>query len=92
VKDFGGPQSIAACQGYLRAMMPTPARFPAEETTAFTNLYGPHGVPNGFTPPTTRINLPFTIYYEGAAVNSLNPHTECAASLLAVFNRLLRLI
>ncbi len=85
---FWGPKSIAACQAYLRAMMPNPHPFPAEETAAFTNFYGAHGVSGGYTPPLQKIKLPFTIYYGTQAVSSLSPHVKCASSLLAVFNRL----
>jgi hypothetical protein len=85
---FWGPKSIATCQQYLRAMMPSPARFPADGTTKFTSFYGPHGVGGGYTPPMKTITLPFTIYYEDTAVKKLAAHDKCADSLLAVFERL----
>jgi len=85
---FWGPKSIAACQKHLRDMMPSPARFPAEGSSAFTALYGPHGVKGGYTPPGKKITLPFTIFYEGTAVKSLTAHEKCADSLLGVFKRL----
>lgn len=86
VDGFWGPQSIAACQRHLKRLMPTPNPFPRQANV--TAFYGPHGVRDGFTPPTTQIRLPFTIYFGTRAVTTLNPHTRCAQSLLNVFNRL----
>lgn len=85
---FWGPISIAACQTYLRNLMPSPARFPAEGTDAFIDFYGPHGVEGGYTPPSRRINLPFTVYYGDTPVNRLTVHDKCADSLQRVFERL----
>jgi D-alanyl-D-alanine carboxypeptidase len=85
---FWGPKSIAACQKYLRAMMPAPTRFPADGTSQFTSLYGPNGVKDGYTPPMKTITLPFTVFYENKAVKKLSAHVNCADSLLAVFERL----
>ncbi len=85
---FWGPKSIAACQKHLKGMMPSPARFPVEGTSKFTEFFGPHGVPNGYTPPMKSITLPFTVFYEGQAVKKLSAHVKCADSLLAVFERL----
>ncbi|MCA1963376.1 MAG: M15 family metallopeptidase [Prosthecobacter sp.] len=83
---FWGPQSIAACQRYLRQMMPTPHPFPPQANV--TQFYGPHGVPNGYTPPMRTIQLPFTVYFENSPKRSLRVHERCADSLLRVFNRL----
>ena len=85
---FWGPKSIKACQKYLRAMMPSPHPFPKEGSSAFIGFYGPHGVKDGYTPPMTKITLPFTIYYEGSAKTFLRAHEKCAESLLRVFKRL----
>jgi hypothetical protein len=82
------PKSIAACQKYLRAMMPSPHPFPPEDTKAFLDFYGPHGVQDGYTPPGKKITLPFTIYYEKTPVKTLTAHEKCADSLLRVFERL----
>ena len=89
-KDDGdwGPNSIAACQDYLRKMMPKPHPFPKEGSAAFDTFFGRHGVDGGFTPPGKKITLPFTIFYESKAVKSLTAHEKCADSLLAVFERL----
>jgi D-alanyl-D-alanine carboxypeptidase len=85
---FWGPQSIAACQKHLRAMTPSPARFPAEGTSKFTDVFGRHGGKDGYAPPMKTIILPFTVFYEGTAVKKLSAHEKCADSLLAVFERL----
>lgn len=86
VDGFWGPQSIAACQRYLKRLMPNPNPFPRQANV--TAFYGPHGAPNGFTPPTTTITLPFPIFYGSTRVTTLKPHRLCAQSLLNVFNRL----
>jgi len=85
---FWGPKSILACQKHLRALMPVPARFPADGTAKFTHFYGAHGVDGGYTPPLKTITLPFTLYYEQTPVKKLAAHVQCADSLLAVFERL----
>lgn len=85
---FWGPKSIAACQLYLRNMMPSPTQFPAEGSSQFTEFYGPHGVKNGYTPPNKQIELPFDIYYDNTPVGKLTVHDKCADSLLRVFERL----
>jgi hypothetical protein len=85
---FWGPQSIAACQKYLRDMMPSPAPFPVEGSDKFNNFFGPHGEEGGYTPPGKQINLPFNIYYDSKPVRKLTVHEKCADSLLRVFERL----
>jgi len=85
---FWGPISIAACQTYLREMMPSPARFPVEGSPEFLEFFGPHGEDGGYTPPGRMIELPFTIYYGETPVSRLSAHEKCADSLLQVFLRL----
>jgi hypothetical protein len=85
---FWGPQSIAACQKYLREMMPSTAQFPVEGSADFMEFYGPHGVKDGYTPRSKQIKLPFDIYYENTSVRKLTVHEKCADSLLRVFERL----
>lgn len=83
---FWGPVSIAACESYLRQMMP--ARFPSQSNVQ--NFYGPHGVDGGYTPPRRRIRLPFRILCQitNRAISHLEPHERCADSLCAVFENL----
>jgi hypothetical protein len=85
---FWGPQSIAACQRHLRGMMPSPHPFPVEGSAEFLEFFGPHGEENGHTPPSRKITLPFTIYYDQTPVTALRVHERCADSLLGVFERL----
>lgn len=88
VDGFWGQKSIAAAQKHLRSLMPDPHPFPKPNTPAFHQFYGPHGEPDGYTPPCRSITLPFTIYYESRSVTRLTVHEKCADSLLAVFQRL----
>lgn len=85
---FWGPRSIEACKNHLKAMMPSPHPFPVENSPEFDEFYGPHGEPDGYTPPSKKITLPFTIYYAQTAVRTLRAHEKCADSLLRVFQRL----
>lgn len=83
---FWGPVSTARCQQYLRALMPDPHPFPSQANVEA--FYGAHGEPDGYTPPTKKITLPFPIYIEGKEVTALKPHVKCADSLLRAFDRL----
>lgn len=88
-----GPASNAACKKYLRALMPKDKPFPKAGTKEFLAFYGPHGVPDGYTPPMREIKLPFTIYLYGNKahpVKSLKPHEKCANAFLEAFERLLQ--
>jgi hypothetical protein len=83
---FWGPQSIAATQKYLRGLMPTPHPFPTQGNVP--EFYGAHGKSGGYTPPMTKFDLPFTVYYEKKPVLKLAAHDKCAASLERAFQRL----
>jgi hypothetical protein len=85
---FWGPKSIAACQNYLKSMIPSPLPFPVEGSSEFLDFYGPHGEKNGYTPPSKKIKLPFEIFYDQTPVKELRVHDKCADSLLRVFQRL----
>lgn len=86
VDGFLRPKSIAACQDYLRGMMPSP--HPFSKQSAVETGYGRHGEPTGDTPPLRKIRLPFNLCYGSDEVRSLNPHEPCADSLPRVFERL----
>ena len=83
---FWGPKSIAACKAHLRAIMPSPAPFPAQ--SGVTEFYGPHGTAWGDEPPMKAIKIPFPVYYNGIGMMTLKAHEKCADSLLRVFIRL----
>lgn len=85
---FWGPKSIAACQNYLKGMMPSPHPFPVEGSSEFIDFYGPHGEKDGYTPPSKKIALPFSIFYGDKEVSKLYVHEKCADSLLRVFEKL----
>lgn len=88
---FWGPKSIAACQAHLRKLMPK-GRFPTQtEVQSGRSMFGPHGVPGGYTPPMKSIRLPFVLHLygdPGSPVPSIKAHEKCADSLLSVFQRL----
>lgn len=86
VDGFWGPKSIAACQKHLRSMAPLTNPFPKQSHVS--SYFGKNGLPDGYSPPTKPIELPFTIYYGTTPVNSLSPHEKCADSLKRVFIRL----
>lgn len=83
-----GPLSTAACQRHLRRIEPHPSPFPLENSRAFEVFYGPHGVKDGYTPPSKIIRLPFSLWLYGnpkKLVPVLRVHEKCADSLLGVF-------
>lgn len=85
---FWGPKSIAACQKYLKSLMPSPHPFPVEGSREFIDFYGAAGQKSGYAPPTKKVALPFSVYYLNITVNFLWPHEKCANSLKRVFERL----
>lgn len=91
VDGFWGPKSIARCQAHLKKMMPK-GRFPTQsEVSGGRSLFGPHGVPDGYTPPSKSIRLPFALHLYGdpaKLVQNISAHEKCADSLLCVFQRL----
>lgn len=88
---FWGPKSIGRCQAHLKKLMPA-GRFPTQsEVSGGKSIFGPHGVPNGYTPPSKSISLPFQLHLYGDAskpVSTISAHEKCADSLLCVFQRL----
>lgn len=88
---FWGRLSQAALETHLKSLRPSPHPFPMPDQKSVTDFYGPHGLEDGYTPPTKLINLPFQLWLYGdrrKPVDELRPHVKCADSLLAVFNRL----
>lgn len=88
---FWGPKSIAACQAHLKKRMPK-GRFPTQaQVSSGKSIFGPHGVPGGYTPPMKSIRLPFVLHLYGDAgqtVPTIKAHEKCADALLSVFQRL----
>jgi D-alanyl-D-alanine carboxypeptidase len=83
---FWGPRSIAACQEYLRSLMPSPNPWPPQREV--TEFFGPHGTPGGESPPMKSITLPFPVYFENKLVTTLHAHEKVADSLGRVFEHL----
>jgi hypothetical protein len=91
VDGFWGPESTRKAKSHLRAMMPS-GRFPTQrQVRSNRSIFGTHGVPDGASPPTKRIRLPFALHLYGDSahlVRTLGPHEKCADALLSVFQRL----
>jgi hypothetical protein len=80
-----GPKSIAACQRYLRALMPKPHPWPKQDQKSLTAFYGPAG-----KVPMVRIGCPYKMYlYNGPqTVKSISVHEKLAPSLDRVLKAL----
>ena len=74
---FWGPKSIAACQKYLRALMPSPNPWPKSDQASLTKFYGAAGDESQL------VNLPAPVpmYYEGKRIKTIRCHRLVAASL-----------
>lgn len=78
---FWGPKSIAACQKYLRSMMPTCNPWPTTDQASLTKFYGKPGDESKL------VNLPVNmidVRYDGHKVNSIRCHEKVADSLLRI--------
>lgn len=75
---FWGPQSIAACQRHLRAMMPSPHPWPATNASSLQRFYGDPGDESRL------VALPVAglgMFYEGRPVATVSCHAKVADSL-----------
>ena len=75
---FWGPKSIAACQKYLRSLMPNPNPWP--KPANLESFYGKAGDENNLV----EIEFPFPVYYGGKLVKKTRCHKKVAASLLRI--------
>lgn len=82
---FWGPQSIAACQKHLRALMPKPNPFPRADQRSLSAFYGSPG-------DSSQQNMidvtGLGVRFGGRAVTRINCHRKVAASLLAIIREL----
>jgi hypothetical protein len=81
---FWGPKSTAACQTYLRSLMPSPSAFPASTPQALNKFYGD---PAKGEVIGQIIKLDVTglgLKYSGSLVKTVNVHAKCADSLRRV--------
>lgn len=81
---FWGPISIAACQKYLRSMMPNPNPWPSASQQSLRDFYGPPGDESNLV----TIEFPYPAFYEGKRVTKTRVHHKCAESLLRVLKRI----
>jgi len=82
---FWGPKSIAACQSYLRSLMPMDANWPSQSQAALQGFYGSPGDESKL------VNLPVAdlgVEYDGKPVKTIRCHERVADSL----NRVLQAI
>lgn len=75
---FWGPQSIAACQSFLRGLMPKPNPWPKADQASLTAFYGRPGDESKLV----RIPAPVRMLYGGKVVSTLYCHGKVAASLI----------
>lgn len=82
---FWGGKSIAACQKYLRAIMPLPNPAPATDQASLTRAYGRPG-------DTTKHQVidvkGLGVKYDGKSVSRITVNTAAADSLLAALKEL----
>lgn len=82
---FWGPKSIAACQKYLRGLMPTPNPWPKSDQKSLTAFYGEPGDESKHT----RISVSgLGVKYGGKPVKEILCHQKVSASLLRVIQTL----
>jgi hypothetical protein len=78
---FWGPKSIAACQSYLRSLMPSPHPFPKSDQASLQAFYGSPGDSSQHE----TINVDgLGIQYDGTPVTKVLVHRRLAASLLSI--------
>lgn len=74
---FWGPKSIAACQAYLRSLMPSPNPWPGASQAELTAFYGAAGDESQL------VNLPAPVLmeYEGVRIKTIRCHRKASESL-----------
>lgn len=75
---FWGPKSIAACQAYLRKLMPKTNPWPKTDQASLTKFYGEPGDESQLTPLAV---ADLGILYDGRPVKIIRCHKKVAASL-----------
>lgn len=82
--SWWGPKSIAACQKYLRSLMPSRNPWPETDQASLTAFYGRAGTESRHT----QIAPPYPMYFDGARISAITVHEKCAESLLRVLTEL----
>lgn len=84
---FWGPKSIAACQKYLRSLMPKPNLWPKTDQASLTAFYG---LPGDEDKHTLIKVAGLGVKYDGTPVKVIRCHEKVADSLLRVIQSLSR--
>jgi hypothetical protein len=82
---FWGPKSIAACQKYLRALMPKPNPWPAPDDAAMTRFFGKAGDESNL------VSLPvegLCVMYDRVPVKAIRCHKKISEPLLAALREI----
>lgn len=82
---FWGPKSIAACQRYLRKLMPVPNSWPKTDQSSLTAFYGMAGDESKLT---TIDVTGLGVKYDGKTVKTIRCHQRVSASLRRVLQSL----
>lgn len=74
---FWGPKSIAACQRFLRKLMPSPNPWPKSDQASLTAFYGDAGDESQL------VNLPAPVpmFYDDSRIKTIRCHRKVADSL-----------
>lgn len=81
---FWGPQSIAACQSYIRSLNPRPHPWPASDQASLWSFFGAPGDEDQLV----NILAPEGIRYEGGPTRTIRCHHKVKDSLLRVLKAL----
>ena len=82
---FWGPRSIAACQSYLRSLMPADANWPSQSQESLQGFYGSPGDESKLV----AVNVEgLGLRYDGKPVKSIRCHDRVADSLKRVLTAL----
>jgi hypothetical protein len=84
IDGFWGRRSIAACQAYIRSLMPKNSPWPTQNQAALQAVFGSPGDESQLV----RVALPFPMYYEGKLATHTRVHRKVADSLLRILTRI----
>lgn len=76
---FWGPKSAAACQAYLRSLMPQPNPWPESDQASLRQFYGAAGDESQLV--SLPVPAPARMDYEGREIKTIRCHRKVAASL-----------
>lgn len=79
---FYGPKSIAACQKYLKSLMPVNNPWPKTDYKSLVKFYGEPGDESNLV----TIQFPYKMFYDLKIITKTRVNKKCADSLLRIFN------